>query len=181
MALGLALAGWAWAAGDFTRTMTPEERTAAGLDKLTEAELAQLKAVVERYKTGEVSEVKQEAEARVAAAEAKARAVAEAPAAGGKKQPSWLGALLTLKKTEEKPDEAEEIETRLAGKLVNFEGRRRFELENGQVWQMIEAGSYAGPALVNPRVTVRPGLMGAFWLKIPEAALRAKVKPLKLE
>ena len=77
MALGLALAGWAWAAGDFTRTMTPEERTAAGLDKLTEAELAQLKAVVERYKTGEVSEVKQEAEARVAAAEAKARAVAE--------------------------------------------------------------------------------------------------------
>lgn len=178
MAVGLALAGWAWAAGDFTRTMTPEEKTAAGLDKLSEAELAQLKAVVERYKSGEVTEAKKEAEARAAAAEAK---VAETPASGGKKQPGWLGALLTLKKAEEKPDEAEEIETRLAGKLVNFEGRRRFELENGQVWQMIEAGSYAGPALVNPRVTVRPGLMGAFWLKIPEAALRAKVKPLKLE
>ncbi len=174
MALGLALCGLAWAAGDFTVTMTPEEKASAGLDKLSETELAQLKTVVERYKTGEVSAVKKEAEARVAAAETKGQA-------GGKKQPGWLGALLTLKKTEEKIDEAEEIETRLAGRLVNFEGRKRFELENGQVWQMIEPGSYAGPALANPRVTVRPGLMGAFWLKIPEAALRAKVKPLKLE
>lgn len=174
MALGLVLGGLAWAAGDFTRTMTPEEKAAAGLDKLNETELAQLKAAVERYKSGEVSEAKKEAEARVAAAEAKVQT-------GEKKQPGWLGALLTLKKTEEKIDEAQEIESRLAGKLVNFEGRRRFELENGQVWQMIETGSYAGPALANPRVTVRPGLMGTFWLKIPEAALRAKVKPLKLE
>ena len=167
MALGLTLCGLAWAAGDFTKAMTPEEKTAAGLEKLSEAELAQLKAAVERYKSGEVSEARKEAGAK--------------GQADGKKQPGWLGALLTLKKTEEKIDEAEEIETRLVGKLVNFEGRKRFELENGQVWQMVEAGSYAGPALVNPRVTVRPGLMGAFWLKIPEAALRAKVKPLKLE
>lgn len=174
LALGLALGGLAWAAGDFTQMMTPEERAAAGLGKLSEAELALLKAAVERYKSGEVSEARKEAEARVAAA-------ADRGQTDRKRQPSWLGALLTLKKAEEKPDEAEEIETRLAGNLVNFEGRKRFELENGQVWQMIEPGFYAGPALVNPRVTVRPGLMGAFWLKIPEAALRAKVKPLKLE
>lgn len=184
MAMVLAAAAAA-AEGDFTRTMTPAERTATGLDRLTPEELARLKAIVERYKSGEVAVAEERAGQKVAAAEAKAkeaeaRVVAQ-PADKGARQPGWLSALITLKRTEAKPDEAEEVKDRLKGSLVTFNGRRSFTLENGQVWQMIETGSYAGPELEAPVVTVRPSMGGAFWLKIQAAPLRVKVKPVKLE
>lgn len=182
--LGAALAVGAARAEDFTKTMTAEELAATGLGKLSAAELAKLKAVVERYKAGEVTVVRAEAQKQVAAAEAKVAQVeqaAAAPAPAKAKEPGWLGALLTLKRTQEKLDTVEALETRLAGSLKSFSGKRKFTLENGQIWQMIEAESYNGPELTNPTVTVRPGSMDFFWLKIPEAALRAKVKPIKLE
>jgi hypothetical protein len=188
MAGALLVLAAAACADDFTRTMTAEERTAAGLDKLTAEELARLAAAVERYKSGEVAVVRHEAEQKVAVvrqeaavkvAAAEAKAQVAAPGAG--RQPGWLGALITLRRTEQKLDEAEELEVRLAGTLRSFSGRRNFTLENGQVWQMIEAGSYAGPRLESPVVTIRPGMMGSFWLKVPAAGLRVKVKPVKLE
>jgi hypothetical protein len=178
--LWLACAAGALAQGDFMASLSEEERRAAGLDKLTPGELTRLKAVVERYKAGEVAEVREAAKQEVAAAAARARAEA-APAGDGKRQPGWLAALVTLRKAEDKPDEAEDVESRLAGRLTNFSGRRSFPLQNGQVWQMTEAGSYAGPALEDPRVLVRPALGSQFWLKIPEAGLRVRVKPVKLE
>ena len=98
-----------------------------------------------------------------------------------KKGPSWLSALMTLKKAEAKPEAEEAIESRLAGSIANFRGRRSFTLENGQVWQMTESDSYAGPTYDHPVVRVRPGILGTFWLQIPEAAIRVKVKPVKLE
>lgn len=155
-------------AGDFTATLTQEEIAATGLSRLTPDELAKLKGVVERYKVGEALAKNQakedEKKAEVASVAAK------------RKLPKWLG---TFKKSESKDDDV--IETKLVGKLTNFLGRRTFTLENGQVWQMIEDGSYAGPALDSPTVTVRPGATTAFWLKIEEAPLRVKVKPIKLE
>ena len=58
--------------GDFTKAMTADELAKTGLGKLSPEELAQLKAVVERYKTGEVAVVKQEAAAKVAAVQQEA-------------------------------------------------------------------------------------------------------------
>lgn len=198
--LGALVLAVAVQAQDFTRTMTAEEQAVAGLEKLSPAELARLKAFVERYKAGAVAVVQEQAEQKVAATEAKVKvaeqkiAVAEAKAkeaetkivTGGestadKKGPRWFSALLTLKKAEAKPEAEEAIESRLAGSIKNFSGRRSFTLENGQVWQMIEADSYAGPTYERPVVRVRPGLFGTFWLQIPEAAVRVKVKPVKLE
>lgn len=183
--LGALVLAVAVQAQDFTRTMTAEEQAAAGLEKLSAAELAKLKAAVERYKAGAVAVVEQQAERKVAAAEGKAKEAesraANAAAAEPKKGPSWLSALITLKKAEEKPDGLEMIETRLAGSISTFRGKRSFALENGQVWQMTEADSYAGPTYERPVVKIRPGLMGVFWLQIPEAAVRVKVKPVKLE
>lgn len=186
-------------AQDFTRTMTTEEQAAAGLEKLSPAELAKLKAAVERYKAGAVAVVQEQAEQKVAATEAKVKEAeqkvvaaevkakeaeskaASVAAAEKKKGPSWLSALVTLKKAEAKPEAQEAIESRLAGSVSTFRGKRAFTLENGQVWQMIEADSYAGPTYERPLVRVRPGILGTFWLQIPEAAIRVKVKPIKLE
>ena len=115
------------------------------------------------------------------AKEAETKIVTGGESTADKKGPRWFSALLTLKKAEAKPEAEEAIESRLAGSIKNFSGRRSFTLENGQVWQMIEADSYAGPTYERPVVRVRPGLFGTFWLQIPEAAVRVKVKPVKLE
>jgi hypothetical protein len=187
--LGAAALAIAVHAQDFTQTMTADERAAAGLEKLSPAELAKLKAAVERYKAGAVAIVEKQAEKKVAATEARVReaeqkvaaAEAKAQAPAEKKGPSWFGALLTLEKAASGSAKDEELAARLDGELKTFSGMRRFRLDNGQVWEMIEPGEYAGPVYRNPEVFIRPGVLGSFWLRIPDGALRVKVKPLKLQ
>jgi hypothetical protein len=199
LGLGALLLAVAAPAQDFTRTMTPEEQAAAGLARLTPAELAALKAAVERYKSGAVEVVTREAGAQTAAAAARAAeaerqaAAAEARAseaaaqaakaakAEPRKGPGWLTALITLEKTAQAPDSAEEVRARLAGPLESFSGRQRFTLDNGQVWQMTDLAEWAGPTYDRPEVTIRPGVLGTFWLRIPAAGVRVKVRPVKLE
>lgn len=66
--LGLCLAALRLSAEtEFIKTLPAEEFDAAGLAKLTPAELARLEAAVLRFKAGEVAVAKQEAEAKVAA------------------------------------------------------------------------------------------------------------------
>lgn len=167
-------------AQDFTQIMTPEERAATGLAKLTAPELAALQAVVERYRTATVpAGVRPAVAVKVdGAAPEGARAV---PAAPEKKGPGWLSVLISAEKVHQNSAHEEKLESRLAGVLSSFSGRRKFTLENGQVWQMTQDDAYAGPSYTNPVVTVRPGALGVFWLEIPEGRMRVKVKPLKLE
>jgi hypothetical protein len=188
LSLGLAVLAVAMPAQDFTQTMNADERAAAGLEKLTPGELAKLRTAVERYKAGAVAVVEQQAEQKVAATEARAKQAEEKAAAAAqtrpaseKKGPSWLGALVTLQKAGSGPAEEEELKARLDGELKSFSGKRRFRLDNGQVWEMVEAGEYAGPVYQNPPVTISPGIFGSFWLRIPDGAVRVKVKPIKLD
>jgi len=175
-------AGAAGAAGDFTRSMSAEEISATGLGKLSAGELERLKAVVERYKSGEVAVVQQRAAAQVAAVEAKLQETEAKAAAEEARGPGWLKALVTLKRVEAKPDNAVALEARLEGELRSFEGQRRFVLDNGQVWRMTESNYYSGPVLKSPVVRIKPGMLGVFWLEIPAAGrLRMKVLPVKLE
>ena len=79
------------AAEPFTQTVPPAEFNAAGLDKLTPAELTRLDALVQRYRAGELeaarrtavaeAEAKAQEQARAARAEAEARATAQVQAA----------------------------------------------------------------------------------------------------
>lgn len=205
LVLGLFTIAGLLPAQDFTATMTPEERAATGIDRLTPEELARLRAVVERYKSGEVAVVRQEAEQQVAVAKQEAAtqvatvkqeaeqkiAVAETKAQAAeskaqaappaKKGPGWLAALVTLEKAGKKSDAEDIIRSRLVGTLKSFRGSRSFTLENGQVWTMSEGSSYAGPVLTSPELNISPGILGTFWLQIPDAALRVRVKPVKLE
>lgn len=188
----LALTVGARAEGDFTRTLTPEEAVATGLGKLTPAELAQLKAVVERYKSGEVAvaqgqaeahvtAVTQEAQQKVAVAEAKVKAAesrASAAPAEAKKSPSWLKALITLKKAQEHPETAEVLESRIAGEFTGWQGREIFTLENGQRWQVANGGGYYSPAVTSPSVKIYPAKLGGFWMKIEGVNSPVKVLPL---
>ncbi|MGH6628781.1 MAG: hypothetical protein ACREB3_03515, partial [Burkholderiales bacterium] len=165
---------------DFTKSLTPDELAATGLAKLSTDELARLKAVVERYKSGEIAVVQQQAEVKVAAAEAKVREAATAPSAD-KRKPSWLMALITLKKVEDKPDKAEAFDTRIEGDFKGWTGHTTFKLDNGQVWQQNGDDSYYGDLMHSPKARIYPGALGSYWMDIEGIRQRVKVKPIRLE
>ena len=175
------------AEGDFTKTMTAADLARTGLAKLSPEELAQLKAVVERYKAGAVEVVQQQAESKVAAAETKIAAAeakvrkAEQTAAVDPKKPNWLRALITLEKSASSPEEASAIESRIEGDFKGWSGRTTFRLENGQIWQQSSSGDYETPPIPSPRVRVFPAKLGGFWIEVDGVNPRVKVKPIKLD
>lgn len=197
----LVLAVGAGAQGDFTATLSEQDRAAAGLNKLTPAELARLKALVERYKSGEVAVVQQQAEQKVAAvraegeravadvqAEAKIKvAAAEARAerdvglaSDDAKQPGWLRALVTLQRVGGKPEAQEALESKLATEFRGWRSNTVFTLENGQRWRVDGTDEYVARPQPAPRVRIKPGALGAYWMEIEGVRPRVKVKPAQL-
>lgn len=169
-------------AGDFTKTMSPEGQARAGLGKLSEAELEQLKAAVERYKTGVVAETKKEADKRVAVAEEKARkAEAKQAADTADKRPNWLKALVTLERAGKAPDKADAFETRIKGEFSGWSGKTVFLLENGQRWQQAGEGSYIDKPRQSPGVRIFPAGIGGYWMEVEGVNMRVRVKPISLE
>lgn len=204
----LVLAVAARAETGFLKTLPADEFTAAGLQKLTPEELARLETSVQRYRTGELTEMRQEADARAAAsqqeaekkiiaaemkareAEARAKEVAlraqetstKAVPAPGQKQPSWFTALLTLKRAGEKPEKEEPLESRLIGDFEGWSGHTIFRLENGTRWlqqNKTEKYSYV-PVLHAPKVKIKPAVMNGFWLDVEGVNLSVRVIPAEL-
>ncbi len=174
------------------KDLPAEKFRAAGLHKLTDAELAELQAVFDQLKSGEITAIKQEAEQKVAQAEAikqeaqqKVAAaeakVQETEAEQKKKGPGWLRALVTLQNTTEKAGKADPVQSRIAGRFRGWEGKTLFRLENGQIWQQNDDSSYVGVDYDSPAVRIYPGMLGAFWMEVEGVNPRVKVKPLKLE
>jgi hypothetical protein len=58
----------------------------------------------------------------------------------------------------------EVITSNLIGEFAGWRGGTTFKLENGQVWEQAEAGELAGiKPMSNPKVTIRPALIGSSW------------------
>lgn len=109
----------AGAAEGWLKSLPAEQFAAAGLTKLTPTELAALEQLVAN---------------RAAQVAAVAPAAPPLPATAAKSPPSWFRALITLQETQEKPEAAEAIESRLAGDYSGWSGRTVFRLANGQIW-----------------------------------------------
>jgi hypothetical protein len=73
--------------------------------------------------------------------------------------------------------EAREIITsNVIGEFKGFGRGTRIKLENGQIWQ-VESGELDGiSAMTNPKVTIRPGLIGGWRLQVEGYNSVAKVK-----
>lgn len=134
------------------RQMTPEQFKAAGLDKLSAGELAQLNAWLNRTV---------EAETAKAAVEAKRKVVDE------------NRGFITF-------GSSEPITGRIAGEFRGFGRGRNYTLENGQVWQQIDDASLAGVRKDSPEVKITPSLVGNAWyLAVGGYNTRAKVQRIK--
>ena len=72
-----------------------------------------------------------------------------------------------------------QIESQLLGDFDGWESRTIFRLANGQAWQ-VDDDSSASYALRSPKVTIRRGMFGAFYLEVDGAKRSPRVKRLRL-
>ena len=70
----------------------------------------------------------------------------------------------------------EVVTSNIIGEFKGFGGGTTLKLENGQTWQ-VESGELTGiKAMSNPKVTIRPGLIGGWRLQVDGYNSVAKVK-----
>jgi hypothetical protein len=72
----------------------------------------------------------------------------------------------------------ESIDTRIDGQFGGWGPKDRLRLANGQVWQVVD-GSSASLNLQSPKVRVRRGVFGAFYLDIEGTGRTPRVKRLE--
>lgn len=132
--------------------MTPEQFKAAGLDKLSPQELANLNAwlnntlEVETEKAAKLAKDKVETENR---------------------------GFLAFGKTDP-------IVAKISGEFRGFARGRSWTLDNGQVWEQVDDASLAGARKANPEVKITPSLVGNNWyLQVEGYNKRASVRRVK--
>lgn len=139
--------------------MTAEEFRAAGLHKLSPEELARLNTWLDRR-------VEQQASAAAATAVEQAREEGRREVVASNRGFFHFGS-------------DEPIEASIVGEFSGFGNRKRYVLDNGQVWEQTDAATLAGVRRTNPAVRIRPGALGAWWLQVDGYNTRAKVQRIK--
>lgn len=73
---------------------------------------------------------------------------------------------------------ADQLDSRIVGKVEAFPKGTRYRLENGQVWEITEhaLGYYQ---LDNPKVSITRGVMGSFFMRIDGVAATPRVRRLQ--
>lgn len=164
----------------FTRAVRPDDFSAAGLTKLSPEELARLDALVRAFKAGD-----KPGAAPVAGPSREARAVAAQtapPRVNRPETPAAAPGLLERARVRLSPGTKVEyapVESRIAGEFRGWDSRTIFTLENGQRWQVAGGESYVTPPEPGPAVTIRPGILGSFWMNI--AGVRPRVKVVRVD
>lgn len=75
-------------------------------------------------------------------------------------------------------NEPEVLESMIRGRFTGWQATERIELSNGQVWQVSD-GSTAALELLNPKVAVRRGSFGAFYLEVEGTNRSPRVKRVR--
>lgn len=153
LALALALAcPLAFAQQRIEQEMTPEQFKAAGLDKLSAEELANLNAWLNRTVETESARAAERAEEKVK---------------------SEARGFFNFGSTDP-------IVSQLQGEFRGFGRGRRFVLANGQEWEQTDDASLAGVRLDAPKVRITPAILGNTWyLAVEGYNTRARVVRVK--
>jgi len=155
--------------------MNDVEFRAAGLHKLTDAELAALNRWLNRTAAPKKSS---------SAPDLAAPAPAPAPAQSTIATPSQPPAKEITEFGQEQlevPVAAEiptAITARLQGEFRGWDGKTIFRLNNGQVWQQRVGGKYRSPTLVDPEVELVKGRFG-YYMEILSSGRSVGVKRIR--
>jgi hypothetical protein len=74
--------------------------------------------------------------------------------------------------------ELEAIESRIPGHFEGWDAKSRITLANGQVWQIADDSNQYF-YVDNPKVTIRRGLLGAYYLEVEGSNATARVRRVK--
>jgi hypothetical protein len=153
LALALLLAcGGAFAQTAIEQQMTPEEFKAAGLDKLSPQELANLNAWLNHTVQAETAKAKVDAKKNF---EEENRGFIH------------FGS-------------DQDFVAHIVGEFRGFAEGRVYTLDNGQEWKQVDGASLAGVRKTNPEVKLSPGIIGnTWWLRIKGYNTQAKVQRVK--
>ena len=143
--------------------LTQAEFRAAGLEKLSDAELARLNELLARGASPAASATTTDVEARIAQAREEGRREAAVAADSGMR-----------------PAESREpVESTIPGEFAGFARGREYTLANGQVWRQTDNASIAGARGQDVGVRVRPGVLGVWWLQAKGYNTQAKVERVR--
>lgn len=205
LGIGVAMATWAWAVEPLARRVTAEEFRAAGLDKLSPAELAQLDALFQKYGADQATAVMSgakavapavrqteiEAAARVAAAEARARkaeaeaAVAReaAQTAKAEQKKAEEGFLAKAKKVLVSPGTKVEVmatETEIDGWFDGWDANTTWRMADGSFWRVEnKPAAYQAKRVKNPKVKIYPAAVTGYWLEFVDLDYKLRVRQVK--
>ena len=145
--------------GDLQQQMSPAEFKAAGLDKLSPAELTALNGWLQ----GKVAAVAADAREQV------------------REQAREEGRQEVIVKNRGFFDfgSNEPITSTLQGEFRGFGKARKFVLANGQEWEQSDDTVLSGVRKTNPTVSISPGLLGVWYLRVDGVNTRAKVRRTK--
>lgn len=156
LALGLSLPLMAAEFRGLEREMSPAERARTGVDQLSAEQRAALDAWLQQRFGSTPVATSAPAPAASSAAPAAAPATTAMDARAALSDASQIGFSHYTGKREE-------FSARIVGSFRGWSGRTLFRLDNGQVWQQSESGSY-DLNLDNPEVRLRPKAMGSWML-----------------
>ena len=145
--------------GDLQQQMSAAEFKAAGLDKLDAAELATLN----RWLQGKVEAATTEAVA----------AVREEAREEGRQE------VIVKNRGFFDFGSNEPISGVLQGEFRGFGKGRIYVLDNGQQWEQTDATSISGVRKQSPKVSISPGVMGVWYLKVEGVNTQPKVRRTK--
>lgn len=145
--------------GDLQQQMSPAEFKAAGLDNLSPAELTALNGWLQ----GKVAAVAADTREQV------------------REQAREEGRQEVIVKNRGFFDfgSNEPITSTLQGGFRGFGKARRFVLANGQEWEQSDDTVLSGVRKTNPAVSISPGLLGVWYLRVDGVNTRAKVRRTK--
>jgi hypothetical protein len=145
--------------GDLQQQMSAAEFKAAGLDKLNAAELATLN----RWLQGKVEAATTEAVA----------AVREEAREEGRQE------VIVKNRGFFDFGSNEPISGVLQGDFRGFGKGRIYVLDNGQQWEQTDTTSVSGVRKQSPKVSISPGVMGVWYLKVEGVNTQPKVRRTK--
>ncbi len=145
--------------GDLQQQMSAAEFKAAGLDKLSAAELATLN----RWLQGKVEAATTEAVA----------AVREEAREEGRQE------VIVKNRGFFDFGSNEPISGVLQGEFRGFGKGRIYVLDNGQQWEQTDTTSVSGVRKQSPKVSISPGVMGVWYLKVEGVNTQPKVRRTK--
>jgi hypothetical protein len=175
----LPLHAWAQAADktDLKRQMSAAEFKAAGLERLSAAELASLNAWLDGSRSAPAP-----AAAMTTPPAGAATAAIASTQTDALERAREEGRQEVIQKNRGFLDfgSSEPIESTLVGEFRGFGKGRRFVLANGQEWEQTDTASLAGVRRTDPKVSIKPGVLGSVWyMRIEDYNTFAKVRRIK--